>query len=90
MLNQHLLDNMFPLGPDKRALDECDFMEMEIAPGRDGGPRQDIESSVHDSSGLSLVHDINSPITPTDKVIRVKDLSRLWLYRNGDSPPDAN
>jgi hypothetical protein len=88
MFNQHLLDNMFPLGPDKRALDRCAFMDAEISQEPSPTRRERLESSIRSSSGSSFVFDTNSPIGPSEQVLRVRDLSRLWLYRNGGSPPD--
>ena len=56
-----------------------------------------------EEQGRSWVADVNSPISPLrlespvmafatvregERVLRVRDFSRLWLYRNGGVPPD--
>jgi hypothetical protein len=76
MLNQHYLDNMFTLDPETlRVLDSNPFMETEV----------DVETVMNDIvNGIGLQHD--GKHVPTKK--KVKDLSRLWEYRNGSSPQD--
>ncbi|KAL4869818.1 hypothetical protein BDV12DRAFT_167278 [Aspergillus spectabilis] len=64
MFNQHYLDTMFPLGPDRKVLDSNSFMDMEI-----DAPKTAAEGSP-------------GPINR----VKVRDLSRLWQYRNGGSP----
>ncbi|OCK80530.1 hypothetical protein K432DRAFT_382140 [Lepidopterella palustris CBS 459.81] len=110
LLNQHYMNTMFPLGPDKRVLKTNDFMEMEANISNDAildEPREGILSSLRSSGAgadedVAIVEDINSPISlvtvaksgslfASDRVQhppKVKDLSRLWLYRNGGSPPN--
>ncbi|KAF2088066.1 hypothetical protein K490DRAFT_73060 [Saccharata proteae CBS 121410] len=108
LLNQHYLDYMFPLGPDRRAMDTNDFMETEVDFAKDSldSDREGLAESLCDSllgedplAGVAVVNDVNSPVTPVmiastksveslDRVPKVKDFSRLWLYRNGGSPQD--
>ncbi|KAL4900916.1 hypothetical protein BDW74DRAFT_88709 [Aspergillus multicolor] len=65
MFNQHYLGTMFPLGPDKRVLDENRFMNTEI----------EIPGSFEDGSSAT-------------QMVKVREVSRLWLYRNGGSPEE--
>ncbi|KAK5145676.1 hypothetical protein LTR04_001234, partial [Oleoguttula sp. CCFEE 6159] len=103
LLNQHYLDYMFPLDPTLRngyrvALDNNEFMEMDV----DISARNDANSATREgpreamrSSGGQTTDDVrcqvelDTPITPGAKprAPKVKDFSRLWLYRNGQSPP---
>jgi len=131
-LNQHYLDNMFPIGPDGKVIENNDFMETVV----------DLPSSSSDTSGLSSEHDGGKGnddkqphteslacsllcggedgrdvdnismivdgnhaievVSPTDsqtnkadgtrndflakRQFKVKEFSRLWQYRNGQSP----
>ncbi|KAL2869263.1 uncharacterized protein BJX67DRAFT_22856 [Aspergillus lucknowensis] len=63
IFNQHYMDTMFTLGPDRRVLDYNAFMDMEIDVPVPNGASSD-----------------------PNRRVRVRDLSRLWLYRNGGSP----
>ncbi|KAG9241272.1 hypothetical protein BJ878DRAFT_521536 [Calycina marina] len=137
LLNQHYLDNMFPLKPSNEkgggiggsgfdgAADECDFMNSTIdwaakknEHKKSNDEREGLESSFHTANrdpldkgdGEVLLRDI-SPVSPVTTRLalesrfkngrgftetgsgnkrkmdfKVKDLSRLWLYRNGGSP----
>jgi hypothetical protein len=112
LLNQHYLHQMFPLGPDKKCLNSNEFMEMEVdmSTSDDAGEREGPSESITSSSGVrggevTVVGDINSPISPLHlssplnvfspatqigergRPLKVKDFSRLWLYRNGGTPP---
>ena len=99
-LNQHYMDNMFPLGPDGKALEKNDFMDSEVrfqqAPTPDD-PGESLLSSLQcDNTPEATVVDENSPIDVTHGrhkqinglKLKVKDFSRLWHYRNGRSPPN--
>lgn len=110
LLNQHYLNNMFPLGPDQRVLQTNDFMEMElnISKGdKHSHARESIWPSLYSGGveaeeNVAILEDINSPIsrvstTSIDSAFtsnrvqnphKVKDFSRLWLYRDGGSPPN--
>ncbi|KAJ5889074.1 hypothetical protein N7495_009115 [Penicillium taxi] len=86
LMNQHYLDTMFTLGPDHRVLDSNKFMDMEI----------ELESeSTEDERDIqreeTLVPVFVSKYVGQNaqnghQVLRVKDLSHLWLYRNGGHP----
>jgi hypothetical protein len=95
LLNQHYLDNMFTLGPDMRVLESNPFMDMEVETKTDptsGNAVSCSEESDEDREKTLL------PISNIDRsrqasepeynreVLRVKDFSRLWEYRNGGSP----
>ncbi|KAL1998028.1 hypothetical protein VTN02DRAFT_172 [Thermoascus thermophilus] len=94
-LNQHYLDPMFPLGPDRRVLERSEFMEMEVQLPKSsltgGDAREGLVRSI-DLDGPSdedeaTVFDANTPVDgPLPRTLKVKHLSRLWLYRNGRSP----
>ncbi|KAF2806620.1 uncharacterized protein BDZ99DRAFT_573365 [Mytilinidion resinicola] len=78
--------------------------EVEIVGAGSPEAREGPESTVRAGSdeAVAVVENVNSPISPIkivspeskfkpDRVLqpaRVKDFSRLWLYRNGRSPPD--
>jgi hypothetical protein len=107
LLNQHYLNDMFPLGSDLRVLEHNDFMNATVRIVTEGTPdegREDVESTIRATrdEAMATVQDVNSPISPisvgsqnsvfgSDRAFSrpamVKDFSRLWLYRNGMSPP---
>ncbi|RHZ53247.1 uncharacterized protein CDV56_103957 [Aspergillus thermomutatus] len=98
---QHHLDTMFTLGKDMKTLDTNDFMEMEVEVQLDGSNRPETDRR---DTGDRLDHDeidfpydemtANGSLLQTDaylsRKMKVKDLSRLWLYRNGASPIDGS
>lgn len=90
MLNQHYLDTMFASDAGGRTLDENDFMDSEVRfPIEQLGERGNEEgviSTIRCSHGRSE-DDIRNNYGCDKRPIKVKDLSRLWLYRNGMSPP---
>lgn len=82
LLNQHYLDTMFTLGPDHKVLENNPFMDMEVETKSDCTPHENCEETL-------------LPVTTTEfqqenhpEVLRVKDYSRLWQYRNGGIPSD--
>lgn len=88
-LNQHYLDLMFPLDENlerAREPEPDDFMNLEArleSRGDDGR----IERVTRDD----LFKELNMECEPAvnglgNKVPRMKDVSRLWQYRNGGSP----
>ncbi|KAK2015415.1 hypothetical protein LZ32DRAFT_616088 [Colletotrichum eremochloae] len=97
---QHYLDGMFPLARDSEtgefigASDENEFMESEIQVGREGNAG----ANAREAFGVSyLGRDFASEVEfhgehfkgrHRKRTVKVKDISRLWLYRNGRSPPD--
>ena len=99
LLNQHYMDSMFPLGPDMRASETSEFMETELdtAVGASAGGVHDIDkqgdlygegSSVQATpNALGPVPSDNNGKPVNGRPLKVKDLSRLWLYRNGGLPP---
>jgi hypothetical protein len=144
MMNQHYLDNMFPLRPDGRGVDDSDplaFMNTEVVQagssplsfcnGETGASiqaqgsdllngdangsgnknlgmaretcvqREDLDCSYRATNPIERtdqhVHvSSGSPVEPCTiswghlrRTVRVRDLSRLWLYRDGLSPVDV-
>jgi hypothetical protein len=97
---QHYLDGMFPLAkhPTKKgeflgAAEENPFMESVAAPGHGGdAARETMDVSLY---GTSMDNRHVAPVEihgfskgrKRNRNFRVKELSRLWLYRNGMSPP---
>lgn len=98
---QHHLDTMFTLGEDMKTLDTNEFMEMEV-----GIPLDELHRLKADGTGTGDSvdhHDIDFPYEEVNadvpllqsdgsirRKIKVKELSRLWLYRNGASPMDGS
>lgn len=83
--NQHYLDNMFPPDPTGRfvrGLADGDFMEMDVRIGGDTKARETPDQSLDATLG-NLERANRVPL-------KVKNLSRLWAYRNGDSPPSCS
>lgn len=99
LLNQHYMDSMFPLGPDMRASETGEFMETELDTAVDalaGGVHGiDKQGDLYgEGSSVQATPNALGPV-PSDnngnpvngRPLKVKDLSRLWLYRNGGLPP---
>ena len=93
MLNQHYLDTMFPLDPHTGQVAESnDFVEMLVDEGTIEGKQN--RPAIDTKLATALGHFTWSPHgTPGSLVAGnlkpVKELSRLWKYRNGLSPEDA-
>ncbi|KAJ6078314.1 hypothetical protein N7467_008067 [Penicillium canescens] len=92
LLNQHYLDNMFTLGPDHRVLESNQFMDMEVEPCASGinsyldsSHRVKYRPIARDKGFLTALSQ-QMQTNGIDGVLRVKDFSRLWQYRNGESP----
>ncbi|OQD82241.1 hypothetical protein PENANT_c022G03476 [Penicillium antarcticum] len=92
LLNQHYLDNMFTLGPDKKVLESNQFMDMEVEPFASGihsyinsSHRAKYRPIARDKDFLTALSQ-QTQTNGVDGVLRVKDFSRLWQYRNGRSP----
>ncbi|KAJ5712111.1 hypothetical protein N7488_006267 [Penicillium malachiteum] len=83
LLNQHYLDPMFTLGPDHKVLENNSFMDMEVETSSEKMPEDDCEQTL-----LPISDSQGSPDKIDSQVLRVKDFSRLWKYRNGGSPTD--
>lgn len=96
LLNMHYLNNMFTLGSDKKVLDSNPFMDMEVEPwataginGYDGPPHRARYRPTIARDEAFLPAELSLQRTQTngtDRVLRVKDFSRLWQYRNGRCP----
>ncbi|KAF9887378.1 hypothetical protein FE257_010233 [Aspergillus nanangensis] len=89
-LVQHYMDAMFPLGPDKRALESNPFMDMEVevteTPGcsENESNGDDQVGGIYDGSCRALTNGKGIGI----RGLKVRDLSRLWMYRNGQRPAE--
>ncbi|KAJ5819035.1 hypothetical protein N7474_004626 [Penicillium riverlandense] len=100
LMNQHYMDNMFTLGPDRKVLDSNPFMDMEVdmqegtAHVNTTSLKPGFASTPCDALLPNMSNGEPARETPRanrgSKVLRVKDFSRLWQYRNGGSPPDVN
>ncbi|KAK1979202.1 hypothetical protein LZ30DRAFT_751575 [Colletotrichum cereale] len=100
---QHYLDGMFPLARDSEtgefigASDESEFMETEIQVGRQGdagaNAREAFEVAYLGRGFANEVEFHGEHVKGRHRKrmvkVKVKDLSRLWLYRNGRSPPET-
>lgn len=95
-LCQHYLDNMFPLAKDAKGIfigcldDETEdtekrvneFMESEVVvAGTEGAIGKEVEVT-----GSPLEESGRRRRRETQVKMKVKELSRLWKYRNGKSP----
>ncbi|KAK2609114.1 hypothetical protein QQS21_002341 [Conoideocrella luteorostrata] len=104
-LNQHYLDGMFPLKRDPNtgqftgADDDNEFMEEVIKFGKEGdtmsNTREAFDISYLGTEGFGT-GDITTPVEvhgvtgrTRTKDVKVKELSRLWSYRNGRSPTET-
>jgi hypothetical protein len=102
---QHYLDGMFPLARDAHgnltgAADENPFMESPVEDGLVGQEYDTIREAmdisylgyVDPKTGLApaaAVYGLDRPWKRARTGLKVKDLSRLWVYRNGMVPGDA-
>ncbi|OBR16025.1 hypothetical protein CH63R_01205 [Colletotrichum higginsianum IMI 349063] len=98
---QHYLDGMFPLAKDPEtgeftgASEENEFMESEIQIGRQGdagaNAREAFEVSYLGRDFASNVEFHGEQVKGRfrKRTVQVKELSRLWLYRNGGSPTET-
>lgn len=100
LMNQHYLDNMFTLGPNRKVLESNPFMDIEVQVKPDMFTKnQGADSRLLDDTGEATeetffpIVKTGSPVrnrVATDdldgQTLRVKDFSRLWQYRNGRSP----
>ncbi|KAE8367277.1 hypothetical protein BDV27DRAFT_124081, partial [Aspergillus caelatus] len=98
-LNQHYLDTMFTLGPDRRVLDTNEFMEMgartveyeKILPKHVRHERSEVlvtNKRPSDRNRTIPASPLGLANQHEQRPVKVKDLSRLWQYRNGGSPVD--
>lgn len=88
LMNQHYLDNMFPFGPDWKVLDSNEFMDMPAEIDARGavqaGEREGVDECIMSSSGETSRRE--NAVSGNRGLLKVRDFSRLWLYRNGGSP----
>lgn len=104
LLNQHYLDGMFPLersaetGEYIGADENNEFMEEVVKVGEEGTAMQnareafDITYAGTDGFGsgeISTPVEVHNHEHSKSGEMKVKDLSRLWKYRNGQSPAEA-
>jgi hypothetical protein len=96
MLNQHYLDTMFPLDPHTGQVAESnEFMDMlvdeDMIGGRQNKPAIDtnLAMALRWRGGVTQEPNPPSGSQSTGNLKPVRDLSRLWKYRNGLSPQDA-
>lgn len=102
--NQHYLDGMFPLkrhpetGEILGADEDNAFMQEVIKFGKEGdameNAREAFDISYLGTDGFGT-GDISTPVEVhgvtgrrRSRDVKVKELSRLWLYRNGKSPAE--
>jgi hypothetical protein len=95
LMNQHYLDKMFTLGPDRKVLESNPFMDMEVevqasAAHRDVPHLRSGFTSTPCDAFLPTMSkgDPSAKTSQSSRLLRVKDFSRLWRYRNGQSPAD--
>lgn len=103
--NQHYLDGMFPLKRDPEtgefvgADENNEFMEEVIKVGREGAAmdntREAFDITYAGTTGFGSgevftpveVHGVKTRHKTRD--VKVKEVSRLWKYINGQSPPEG-
>lgn len=84
LLNQHYLDTMFTLGADGRVKERNAFMDSDVDIIGRGG-----EVGISGTMKNGVVTGKRRGVAAVGKVgMKVRDLSRLWMYRNSMSPPD--
>lgn len=102
---QHYLDGMFPLernaaGELIGCRDSNEFMDSVVEKGEVGTELEDLREGIdnswaliegrHDTGNTEVaVHGSFREGKLAKGNVRVKDLSRLWLYRNGMSPSET-
>lgn len=90
-LNQHYLDSIFPLDEallKAREPKPGDFMDMEVRvkSNKDGSIERVTGDALPRELQITFGDRITNGELPAKAVPRMKDLSRLWHYRNGGSP----
>ena len=78
LLNQHYLQQMFPLGKDDRCVDKSEFMEMDVNVKLENlseEGREELMDSLAQGASANLqrriayVEDVNSPISPVRRTL---------------------
>jgi hypothetical protein len=93
-LNQHYLDTMFTVDPSTgRVADTNEFMEMLVDPdhlvSRPGVVADDGDLEAQNDCGGGENTDLQALVHKGEGLLKpVKELSRLWAYRNGLSPEE--
>ncbi|KAM0556072.1 hypothetical protein ACHAPJ_006060 [Fusarium lateritium] len=88
-LNQHYLDNMFPLNKTlhkAREARENDFMNRKVRIRKDGTVKETTKAQLPAGLEISRDSEEKNGIIKDNEVPRMGDLSRLWKYRNGQMP----
>ncbi|CAG7554766.1 unnamed protein product [Fusarium equiseti] len=88
-LNQHYLDDMFPLDEDLRqARDakEGDFMNRKVRVRKDNTIKETKRAELPQGFTVTWDSGATNGEVRLDEVPRMGDLSRLWKYRNGQLP----
>ena len=103
LLNQHYLISIFPLNENMCVKENNEFMDMEVKFTIDGAEertRQEYAELLLGSGAAAegaVVEDQrldadelmrNWPAVKGSRKPKVRDFSRLWLYRNGGRPDD--
>ena len=97
LLNQHYLSSMFPLDENMRVMEHNAFMDMEVKYADSNARDDSREGYVEMLPGTggavddAVVEDVELGMREMEGTVivpRVREYSRLWLYRNGGSPKD--
>lgn len=102
--NQHYMDGMFPLKRDQGtgefigADENNEFMEEVIKVGREGTAMDNTREAFDITYAGTTGFGSGEVFTPVEvhgvakrhkgRDVKVKEVSRLWKYVNGGSPPD--
>ncbi|KAM5354830.1 hypothetical protein ACJ41O_001476 [Fusarium nematophilum] len=92
-LNQHYLDGMFPMDPSGQFVREPlehDFMntEAQVKPPKDGVPPRIVKGKTAKEAKRTAVNPNTILVVDKIEVQKIKDRSRLWMYRNGGTPEE--
>ncbi|KAF4459010.1 hypothetical protein FALBO_14242 [Fusarium albosuccineum] len=90
-LNQHYLDGMFPLDESLHRTREAqpgDFMDIRVHIKEGAGlpPKQVTRAELPPGLDITKGSKKHKVVVDNHNVPKIKDLSRLWSYRNGESP----
>lgn len=88
-LNQHYLDDMFPLDKDLRQARnarEGDFMNRKVRVRKDNTIKETKRAELPQGFTVTWDSGATNREISLDEVPRMGDLSRLWKYRNGRLP----
>lgn len=88
LFNQHYLDTMFTLGPDRRVLDDNPFMDGPLCHDRSVATDESRRSG--EDLHMNFFYTVDDPLEAAEggNSLQVKDQSRLWKFRNGGTPDD--